>query len=174
MYSQEEIVTALNIYHQCESVTRTITTLGYPTRRALYTWIKNENIHKPPRKELCNINTANHPRNPSHEIKMSAIHRCFELGEISPSVPDLIQRDFHADKPNEKWLTDITEFSIPAGKVYLSSIVDCFDGMLPCWTIGIIPDSTLVNHMLDQAVSQLHKSEHPIRQGLPLPMDGLD
>lgn len=37
MYLQEEIITALNVYHQCESVTRTITTLGYPTRRALYT-----------------------------------------------------------------------------------------------------------------------------------------
>ena len=51
-------------------------------------------------------------------------------GEISPSVPNVIQRDFYAEKPNCKWLTDITEFAIPAGKVYLSPIVDCFDGML--------------------------------------------
>lgn len=41
-------------------------------------------------------------------------------GKISPSVTNELQRDFHADKPNEKWLTDITEFAIPAGKVYLS------------------------------------------------------
>ncbi len=41
------------------------------------------------------------------------------LGEISPVEPNLLERDFHADKPNEKMLTDITEFSIPAGKVYL-------------------------------------------------------
>ena len=34
-------------------------------------------------------------------------------GEISPEVPNLIKRNFHADKPNEKWLTDITEFAIP-------------------------------------------------------------
>ena len=34
--------------------------------------------------------------------------------------------------------------------------------MLPCWTIGIAPDSSLVNRMLDQAISQLNKSEHPI------------
>ena len=57
-------------------------------------------------------------------------------GEISPEVPNLVQRDFHAECPNQKWLTDITEFAIPAGKVYLSSIVDCFDGMLPAWTIS--------------------------------------
>ena len=45
-------------------------------------------------------------------------------GEISPSVPNIIQRDFHSEKPNCKWLTDITEFAIPAGKIYLSPIVD--------------------------------------------------
>jgi transposase InsO family protein/transposase-like protein len=83
-------------------------------------------------------------------------------GEISASVPNLIQRDFHADKPNEKWLTDITEFAIPAGKVYLSPIVDCFDGMLPSWMIGTTPDSVLVNSMLDQAISILQENEHPI------------
>lgn len=53
-------------------------------------------------------------------------------GEISPAVPNVLNRDFHADEPNRKWLTDITEFAIPAGKVYLSPILDCFDGMLPC------------------------------------------
>ena len=50
-------------------------------------------------------------------------------GEITPAVPNEIKRDFHADAPNQKWLTDITEFSIPAGKVYLSPIIDCFDGL---------------------------------------------
>ena len=51
-------------------------------------------------------------------------------GEISPAVPNLVHRNFHADAPNIKWLTDITEFSIPAGKVYLSPIIDCFDGLV--------------------------------------------
>ena len=41
-------------------------------------------------------------------------------GEISPEVPNLLARDFHADRPGKKLLTDITEFSIPSGKVYLS------------------------------------------------------
>ena len=58
------------------------------------------------------------------------------LGEISPAVPNEIQRDFHADKPNKKWLTDITEFKIGEGKVYLSPIIDCFDGMPITWTVG--------------------------------------
>lgn len=83
-------------------------------------------------------------------------------GEITPPVPNIIQRDFHADKPNEKWLTDITEFAIPAGKVYLSPIVDCFDGLLTAWTINIIPDPVLINSMLDQATIKLSNDEHPI------------
>jgi putative transposase len=39
------------------------------------------------------------------------------MGEISPAPDNLLNRDFSASAPNEKWLTDITEFQIPAGKV---------------------------------------------------------
>ena len=52
------------------------------------------------------------------------------LGEISPAPENIINRDFQAVIPNEKWLMNITEFQIPAGKVYLSPIVDCFDGLV--------------------------------------------
>ncbi len=83
-------------------------------------------------------------------------------GEISPEAPNLVQRNFHAERPNMKWLTDITEFSIPAGKVYLSPIVDCFDGMLPVWTIGTAPNAALVNEMLDKAIASLSNEEHPL------------
>lgn len=83
-------------------------------------------------------------------------------GEISPPAPNVLKRDLHADKPNEKWLTDITGFSLPAGKVYLSPILDCFDGLVVCWTVGTSPDAALVNGMLDQAVSKLGKGEHPV------------
>ena len=57
----------------------------------------------------------------------------------------MLERDFRAEAPNTKWLTDITEFQIPDGKVYLSPMVDCFDGMLVSWTIGTSPDAELVN-----------------------------
>ena len=83
-------------------------------------------------------------------------------GEITPAVPNLIERDFHAEQPNMKWLTDITEFHIPAGKIYLSPIIDCFDGLPVSWTIGTSPDAELVNTMLDNAIGTLKESEHPI------------
>ncbi len=84
------------------------------------------------------------------------------LGEISPAVPNEIQRDFHADKPNKKWLTDITEFKIGERKVYLSPIIDCFDGMPITWTVGTSPNAELVNTMLDNAIVLLKENEHPI------------
>jgi putative transposase len=83
-------------------------------------------------------------------------------GVIGPAVENVINRDFHTDAPNSKWLTDLTEFHIPAGKVYLSPIIDCFDGMAVSWTIGTSPDAELVNTMLDDAISNLSDVEHPI------------
>ena len=83
-------------------------------------------------------------------------------GEITPAVENVIDRDFHADLPNEKWLTDITEFHIPDGKIYLSPVIDCFDGLPVSWTIGVSPDSELANTMLDCAISTLKPDEHPV------------
>jgi putative transposase len=85
------------------------------------------------------------------------------MGEISPAPENIINRDFHANAPNVKWLTDITEFQIPAGKVYLSPIIDCFDGMVVSWSIGTQPDAGLVNTMLDAAIVTVTEvEERPI------------
>jgi putative transposase len=85
------------------------------------------------------------------------------LGEISPAPENLVNRDFTAVAPNEKWLTDFTEFLIPAGKVYLSPIIDCFDGKVISWSIGTRPDAELVNTMLDAAVETVARnSKRPV------------
>jgi len=85
------------------------------------------------------------------------------MGEISPAPDNLLNRDFRASAPNEKWLTDITEFQIPAGKVYLSPMIDCFDGMVVSWSIGTRPDAELVNTMLDVAIETVAvSSERPV------------
>ncbi|MCL2644148.1 MAG: IS3 family transposase [Betaproteobacteria bacterium] len=85
------------------------------------------------------------------------------LGEISPAPENLINRDFQAAAPNEKWLTDITEFQIPAGKVYLSPLIDCFDGLVVSWSIGTSPNAELVNTMLDAGIESVaHRSERPV------------
>lgn len=72
---------------------------------------------------------------------------------------NIINRDFHANAPNEKWVTDISEFQIPAGKVYLSPMIDCFDGMVVSWSIGTSPDAELVNSMLDAAIETVTEDD---------------
>ena len=95
---------------------------------------------------------------PTKHIKKYSSYK----GEITPEVDNIINRDFHAERPNTKWLIDITEFAIPAGKVYLSLIIDCFDGMVVKWNIRTTPDSILVNKMLEDAISTLSPYEHPL------------
>ena len=77
------------------------------------------------------------------------------LGEISPAVPNLVKRNFHADKPNKLWLTDITEFGLPEFKIYMSAIVDCLAGEVVGCRISSSPNAKLANDTLDQAV-RLH------------------
>lgn len=79
-------------------------------------------------------------------------------GEISPEVDNIVNREFHADRPNDKWLTDITEFHIPAGKVYLSPIIDCFDGLPVSWTIGTSP-SAIPPLSTDNPGNYFHRQE---------------
>lgn len=89
-------------------------------------------------------------------------------GEID-NAPDnlLINKDyshnFHADKPNEKWVSDITEFKLPSNeKVYLSPIIDLYDSMPVSWSIGISPNAKLANDSLRAACSTLKETEQPI------------
>ena len=82
-------------------------------------------------------------------------------GEISPEVPNVLNRIFHADASNEKRLTDISEFSILTGKVYLSPIIDCLDGMPISWTVGEHPDDKLANDMLLQTLVRQKPNEPP-------------
>jgi len=95
---------------------------------------------------------------PSVKIKKYSSY----VGEVSPAAENLVKRDFHSDAPNKLWLTDITEFHIAAGKVYLSPMIDCFDGLPVAWTIGTSPSADLANTMLDSAILTLSEDEHPI------------
>ena len=126
--------------------------------RRIHVWLAREGIHiseKIVRKIMseCDLIVKSKRKNKKYNSYK---------GEITPAVPNVIARDFHANAPNRKWLTDITEFAIPAGKVYLSPIVDCFDGMLPTWKISTVPDANLVNTMLDNAIRTLQENEHPL------------
>jgi transposase InsO family protein len=72
-------------------------------------------------------------------------------GEVGKVAPNLINRDFHADKPLQKWTTDITEFSLFGKKLYLSPILDMFNGEIISYNISERPHLGQVMDMLDKA-----------------------
>lgn len=72
-------------------------------------------------------------------------------GEISPEVENIVNRKFIVSEPHKQALTDITEFALKDGKVYLSPLLDCFDGVPINWTIGKSPSKELTNTMLKDA-----------------------
>lgn len=72
-------------------------------------------------------------------------------GEVGKIAPNLLERDFYASKPNTKWVTDVTEFSLFGRKLYLSPILDLCSGNLVCYTISNHPVLSMVTDMLDKA-----------------------
>ena len=58
------------------------------------------------------------------------------MGKIAPN---LLNRNFYAEKPNQKWVTDVTEFSLFGQKMYLSPILDLHNGYLVSYTISDRP-----------------------------------
>ena len=87
-----------------------------------------------------------------------------------PSTPqitaeNILNRDFHADKPNEKWLTDVTEFKYYVGteirKLYLSAILDLYDRRIVTYKIMESNNNELVFSTFDEAV-RLNPDAHPI------------
>lgn len=78
---------------------------------------------------------------------------------------NVLNRDFHAKAPNEKWLTDVTEFKWYEGtethKVYLSAILDLYDRRIVSFVIGDRNDNPLVFKTFDKAV-KMNPNSHPI------------
>lgn len=72
-------------------------------------------------------------------------------GEIGKTAPNLIARNFKADKPNKKWTTDVTEFALFGKKLYLSPILDMYNGEIISYNISERPVLGQVMDMLDKA-----------------------
>lgn len=75
-------------------------------------------------------------------------------GEVGKSAPNVIMRDFKASKPNEKWTTDVSEFRITDGKLYLSPILDMYNGEIVSYDINTSPNAQQTNKMLQRALNK--------------------
>ena len=76
-------------------------------------------------------------------------------GEVGRIAPNLLNRNFYADKTNQKWVTDVTEFSLFGEKLYLSPILDLHSSDLVSYTISDRSVLSLVTTMLDEAFAKI-------------------
>lgn len=78
-------------------------------------------------------------------------------------VPNLLDRQFDAARPNEKWVTDVTEFNVRGEKLYLSPILDLYNGEIVVYEMQERPVFHLVGNMLKKALSKLKgRNEAPL------------
>jgi putative transposase len=82
-------------------------------------------------------------------------------GAVGKIAPNVLDRNFTADAPNEKWVTDITEFKLFGEKLYLSPVLDLFNSEIITYTIGSRPTYSLVSDMLEKALERLPE-EHQL------------
>lgn len=76
-------------------------------------------------------------------------------GSVGKIAPNILDRNFTAEAPNQKWVTDITEFKLFGEKLYLSPVLDLFNGEIITYTIGSRPTYSLVSDMLEKALEYL-------------------
>lgn len=78
-------------------------------------------------------------------------------GEQGKIAPNIIQRDFKAEQPFQKWATDVTEFSVSGQKLYLSPIIDLFNGEIVSYSLSERPNFKQIADMLDKALKTIPK-----------------
>ena len=88
-------------------------------------------------------------------------------------VPNLLARQFQAERPNQKWVTDVTEFNVQGHKLYLSPVMDLYNGEIVAYEMQQRPHFTLVGSMLRKALAKLSGQDKPLLhsdQGWPYQM----
>ncbi len=83
-------------------------------------------------------------------------------GGAGKTAPNVLERDFKATRPDEKWVTDVTEFKVKDQKVYLSPIVDLFNQEVIAYKIAKNARLPLVTDMLKDAIDKLDGHSKPI------------
>ena len=83
-------------------------------------------------------------------------------GEVGRIAENILQREFTAEKPNQKWVTDVTEFKVNGQKVYLSPIIDLFNQEVVSYEVRASVTLPLVTDMLKAATAKLLKHERPL------------
>lgn len=88
-------------------------------------------------------------------------YRAFK-GEVGQAAPHRLQRQFEAKSANQKWVTDVTEFAVAGEKLYLSPIMDLYNGEIVAFEVSKRPIFDLVDSMLKKALAKLGSNDKPM------------
>jgi putative transposase len=83
-------------------------------------------------------------------------------GGVHPATANLLQRRFTAERPNQAWVTDVTEFNVRGEKLYLSPVMDLYNGEIVAFQTSSRPTFDLVGGMLRKALAKLPDSARPL------------
>ncbi|MEL1242619.1 IS3 family transposase [Flavobacterium sp. DGU99] len=83
-------------------------------------------------------------------------------GKQGKIAPNILQRNFKAVKPNEKWATDVTEFNVSGNKLYLSPIIDLFNGEIISYELSEKPHFNQIVNMLKKSFTKISNNTNLI------------
>ncbi|WP_307454106.1 IS3 family transposase [Chryseobacterium camelliae] len=83
-------------------------------------------------------------------------------GEQGSIAPNVLERNFQADRPNSKWATDVTEFNVSGNKLYLSPIIDLYNGEIISYDLSERPVFAQVVNMLKKGLRKIRNTENLI------------
>jgi putative transposase len=76
-------------------------------------------------------------------------------GEQGRIAPNILNRNFKAERPNEKWATDVTEFKVSGKKLYLSPVIDLYNQEIISYELSESPNFKSVLNMLERAFKKV-------------------
>ena len=82
--------------------------------------------------------------------------------EVGQAATNILQRQFQAEVANQKWVTDVTEFNVAGEKLYLSPVMDLYNGEIVAFETARRPVFTLVSSMLQKALTKLKAKDKPL------------
>lgn len=124
---------------ECQSVCRN--TYGY---RRVHIWLDRNGIH-------CNPKTVLRVMNKYNLLSVIRRKRYVKYGEYLHRYPNLLNRNFAAERPNQKWVTDISYIRTGQGFLYLSVIRDLYDNSIIAYRTGTEQNINLVLNTIKAA-----------------------
>ena len=124
---------------ECQSVCRN--TYGY---RRVHIWLERNGIH-------CNPKTVLRVMNKYNLLSVIRRKRYVKYGEYLHRYPNLLNRNFAAERPNQKWVTDISYIRTRQGFLYLSIIRDLYDNSIVAYKTGSEQNINLVLNTIKAA-----------------------